>query len=109
MEEGIERADVKRHQKAEEKRARHKNSSILHPTPQPPPPPTSCAPCAVQTATRALADKATQDVAPLWIDKGAQACLSRLQPTTTNLQRPTFIMEVQLNRAKMKVKDWVTL
>lgn len=65
------------------------NSSTLSPTP---PPPTSRAACAVETATRALAYKATQDVAPLWIDKGAQACLSRLRPTTTNLQRPTFIM-----------------
>lgn len=80
MKEGIEKADVKLHQKAEEKRARHKNSYTLSPTP---PPPTSRAQCAVEsatveTATRALAYKATQDVAPLWIDKGAQACLSRL-------------------------------
>ena len=59
--------------------------------------------------TRALAYKATQDVAPLWIDTGAEACLSRLRPTTTNLQgqRPTFIMEVQLNRVKMEVNEKV--
>ena len=33
MKEGIEKADVKRHQKAEEKRARHKTAPLCPPRP----------------------------------------------------------------------------
>ena len=70
VKEGIEKADVKRHQKAGEKRACHKNSSTL--------PRTEC--------SRALAYKAAQDDAtPPRIDNGTQACLWRLRR-----QRLTF-------------------
>ena len=58
VKEGIEKADVKCHQKAEEKRARRKIALLCHP-------PTSSEPCAEGTATRALAYTAIQDVAAL--------------------------------------------
>ena len=52
----IERADLKRHKKAEKKRARRKRTPLC-------PPPTSSALCAVETATRTLAHTVTQDIA----------------------------------------------
>ena len=68
MKERIERADVKHHQKAEEKWAA-KAASLC-------PRPTSFASCVVETATRTLAYTATQDVAvPLQINKSGQALL----------------------------------
>lgn len=77
MKEGIEKADVKHHQKAEEKWAA-KAASLC-------PRPTSFASCVVETATRTSAYTATQDVAvPLRINKSGQAL--SLETTPANKQ-----------------------
>ena len=68
MKEGIEKVDVKHHQKAEEKWAAKAASLCPHPT--------SFASGVVETATHTLAYTATQDVAvPLRINKSGQALL----------------------------------
>ena len=73
MKEGIEKADVKHHQKAEEKWAA-KAASLC-------PRPTSFASCVVETATHTLAYTATQDVAvPLRINKSGQALSLKTTP-----------------------------
>ena len=83
MKVGIEKADLKRRQKAEVKGACRKKTAPFCL------PPTSSAPSAIRTATCALANTATQDVAaPPRIDQSAQAL--SLETSPANYYRDYF-------------------
>ena len=96
MKEGIEKADVKHYQKAEEKWAA-KAASL-------PPPPTSFASCVVETATRTLAYTATKDIAaPPRINKGGQAL--SLETTPANKQSGIMLIVAGGNPPPVTLND----
>ena len=96
MKEGIEKVDVKHHQKAEEKWAA-KAASLC-------PRPTSFASCVVETATRTLAYTATQDVAaPPRINKGGQAL--SLETTPANKQSGIMLIVAVGNAQPVALND----